>query len=174
MVSEEQFIRLFVSYESELRGFARSLMPDPAAADDLIQEACISMWRKCDTLKEKASFRSWAYSYVRLTALNMRRKQQRSPLIFTEKMLEVLSDEWRELGDFSEAKTNALAVCLEGLSDRQRNLLAIYYSSERTTIRQMSESLERPMEGIRKALGRIRAILKVCIEDKLKAEGYAK
>jgi RNA polymerase sigma-70 factor (ECF subfamily) len=146
-------------------------MPNRPEADDLMQEACIAMWRKFDTLKSEESFRSWAYSYLRLTALNMKRKQKRSPLVFTEELIEIISNDWKEMGSLSDAKSSALANCLKELPDKQRNLLAMYYSSEKITVRQMSEQLERPIDGIRKALTRIRAILKVCINDKLIAEG---
>lgn len=173
MVTEEKLIRLFVEHESEFRGFARSLMLAPEAADDLLQEAYIAMWRKYQTLQSESAFRAWAYSYIRLTALNLRRKKQRSPLVFSEEMMEVLADEWEEQADLAHAKREALADCLEGLTMRQRNLLGMYYGVTKATAVDLGERLQRPVEGIYKALGRIRAILRVCINDKLEADGFS-
>ena len=61
-------------------------------AADVLQEACLAMWRKIGTLESEQAFRRWAYSYVRLTALNYRRKQQASPLRFTDQMPPILTD----------------------------------------------------------------------------------
>lgn len=174
MVTEEQFIQLLVKHESEFRGFARSLMLDPEQADDLLQEACLAMWRKFRTLESEVAFRSWAYSYIRLTAFNLRRKRQRSRLVFSAETMEILADEWDEQAELTEAKRNALAACIGELAPKQKNLLTVYYGSAEETAVDLAERMQRPVEGIYKALGRIRAILRGCIKDKLEAGGFSR
>lgn len=174
MVTEEQFIQLLVRHESEFRGFARSLMPDPAQADDLVQEACLAMWRKFQTLDGEMAFRSWAYSYIRLTAFNLRRKRQRSRLVFSAETMEMLSEEWDEISELAEARRDTLATCMEELAPKQKHLLANYYGSTKGSAVELAERMQRPVEGIYKALGRIRAILRVCIKDKLEAQGFSR
>lgn len=88
MIREEQFVRLFVSHEGELRAFALTLMPCPADAEDVMQEACVAMWQRIGDLEKKQSFRPWAYTFVRFTALNRIRKRNRSPLMFSGELME--------------------------------------------------------------------------------------
>lgn len=171
MISEEEFITLYVRHEPELRSFARSLMPQREDAADVVQEACIAMWRKIGTLKSPRAFRSWAYSYVRLTALNHRRKKQASPLRFTDELFEIMVDEWELEGDLVVTERNALAACLGALPESQRQLLAHYYASSKTTALELSKRLQRPLAGIYKALERSRADLRECITRKIRVEG---
>ena len=168
MVTEEQFIRLFVKHESELRGFAATLLLNSADAEDLVQEACISMWRKIDTLEHEKAYRSWAYSYVRLMALNRMRKQQRSPLVFSEELVNRMADEAEEETDLASAEHGALRHCLTNLGEKQKELIARYYASSKTTVAEVSEQLGRPIAGVYKALERTRESLRACIETRLK------
>lgn len=172
MVTEEQFIGLFVRHEAELRAFALTLMLQPAEADDLLQEACIAMWRKIDTLENEEAYRSWAYSYLRFTALNRRRKQHRSPLVFSDEMIELMASEATAEGDLAEAEQEALSGCLEKLEGKQRDLISRYYASTTRTVADLSAELNRPAAGIYKTLERTRHALRVCIKEGLKASGF--
>lgn len=171
MVTEEQFIALYVRHEPELRSFARSLMPQREDAADVLQEACVAMWRKIGTLESERAFRRWAYSYVRLTALNQRRKREASPLRFTDALIEIMAEEWEHEGDLAHAEREALVRCLEELPEPQRKLLAHYYASSKTTVVGLSERLQRPVAGIYKSLERARAALRKCVELKLQTGG---
>lgn len=170
MVTEEQFLRLFVKHESELRGFATSLLLSSAEAEDLVQEACISMWRKIDTLEHEKAYRSWAYSYVRLMALNRRRKQQRSPLVFSDELINCMADEAELETEEAAAEQEALKNCLAQLGGKQKDLIARYYATSKTTVAEVSEQLERPVAGVYKALDRTRKALRRCIEARLRQE----
>ena len=171
MVTEESFITLYSRHEPELRSFARSLMLHREEAADVLQEACVAMWRKIGTLESERAFRSWAYTYVRLTALNYRRKKQASPLRFTDQMLEIIADEWEQESEWPHEERNALAQCLEELLESPRRLLSLYYASPKTTAIDLSERLGRPVAGIYKVLERARATLRDCTQRKLSAGG---
>lgn len=170
MISEEEFISLYVRHETELRSFARSLTPDRSDAADVLQEACVAMWRKFDTLQSPKAYRRWAYTYVRLTAMNYRRKKQASPLQFTDEMIEIMADEWEQEGELAASEREALAYCLKQLPEPQSKLLALYYASAKTTAVQLSERLQRPVAGIYKSLERARASLRKCMDRKLQTE----
>ena len=172
MITEEQFIRLFVEHEGEFRGFAYSLMLQRAEADDLLQEASIAMWRKIETLKHERAFRSWAYSYIRLTAMNLRRKRQRSPLVFSGELIEIMASEGTGEAELAAAERGFLVECIAELSEIQRDLLGAYYGTNRTSVADISKRSERTVAGIYKALERTRAVLRGCIEGKLQTGGF--
>jgi RNA polymerase sigma-70 factor (ECF subfamily) len=167
MINEEKFITLFVEHESELRAFAFSLTLQREDAMDVIQEACIAMWRKIQTLESERSFRSWAFSYVRMTALNQRRKKQRSALRFTDQMIEIMAAEWEDESDLVRAERKALAECLDKLPEKQQRLIGLYYESPETTVGDLAKRLNQPLEGVYKALQRCRVTLRQCIANKL-------
>lgn len=174
MVTEEQFIGLFVRHEGELRAFALTLIPQRAEADDLLQEACIAMWRKIDTLENEDAYRSWAYSYVRFTALNRRRKQNRSPLVFSDDLVNLMANEGEEESELAAAELETLTGCLEKLSGKQRDLISRYYASRETTVADLSAETGRSPAGIYKALERTRDVLRICIEGGLRETGFTK
>ena len=167
MITEEHFLRLFLEHESELRSFARTLMLDAAATDDLVQESCIQMWRKIDTLQSAEQFRGWAYTYVRFTALNRRRKLARSPLVFSDAVAEVIADEAVAEAEQAAEELSALRRCLEELDPRPRELIACYYARPGITAEHVAETLGRTVDAVYKSLQRTRGVLRRCIERKL-------
>lgn len=172
MIREEQFVRLFVSHEGELRAFALTLMPCPADAEDVVQEACVAMWQRIGDLEKKQSFRPWAYTFVRFTALNRIRKRNRSPLMFSGELMEILAEESRTDADRANAEIRALAKCLEKLPAPQRDLVQRYYTNASTRMADVARALERNAAGLYKALERTRDSLRACIEKTLVEEGF--
>ena len=173
MVSEEQFIRFFVKYEAEFRAFGLTLMLRPSDTDDLVQEACVAMWRKISTLESEKSFRSWGYSFIRFMALNLRRKQQRSLLLFSDELLNLLADESEAEGELIAAEHEALAHCIEALPDTQKEIIAKYYSGSRVTVAELSEEVKRSVAALYKVLERARTALRTCIEGRLEAAEFS-
>ena len=171
-VTEEQFIRLFVRHEPELRAFALTLMLQQADAEDVVQDACVAMWRRIGTLGDEAAFRSWAYSFVRFTALNHVRKRARSPLMFSGELVEQLATEGEAESDRAEAERRALHDCLHRLPASQLELVQRYYASPKVRMAEIGEALHKPVAGLYKALERIRTALRTCIEESLRQDGF--
>ena len=174
MITETEFIRLFLRHETELRGFATTLMLRHEDAEDVLQEACVTMWQKIGELRDAESFRAWAYTFVRFTALNRIRKRNRSPLLFSEKLMELLADEGEQEADRSHAELEALTRCLETLPAKQLDLIRRYYASAEVRMAEVAEALQKSTAGLYKALERSREALRTCIENRLAAGGYEK
>jgi RNA polymerase sigma-70 factor (ECF subfamily) len=172
MISEEQFIRLFARHEGELRAFAFTLMPCPADAEDVVQDACIAMWRRIGDLDKEESFRSWAYTFIRFTALNRIRKIKRSPLQFCGELVEILAEEGRAEADRANTEIRALATCLEKLPDAQAEIIRRYYASATIRMADVASSLARNTAGLYKSLERARESLKTCIRQALAEQGF--
>ena len=49
-------MRLFVRHERDLRVFARSMLPNWPAVDDVLQEASVVMWKKLHQLEKEEDF----------------------------------------------------------------------------------------------------------------------
>ena len=167
MVKEDAFIRLLVRHEAELRGFAVSLLPSVEDGLDVLQEACVAMWQRIDTLRDEAGFLPWANTFIRLTALNRIRKMQRSKLVFSNALVDLNA---REAGGESErTRTEFLALqhCLEQLPVHQLALVRRYYATTKVNMQDLAKEMNRPVAGLYKMLERTRASLRDCIDRRM-------
>ena len=92
-LDQSDFMRLFVRHERDLRVFARSLLPNWPAVDDVLQEASVVMWKKLHQLEQEDDFFTWARVIVRFEALRARRNAARDRLVLSEETLELLAKE---------------------------------------------------------------------------------
>jgi RNA polymerase sigma-70 factor (ECF subfamily) len=172
VIREETFIRLFVRHEAELRGFAISLIPSVDDAQDVVQDACIAMWRRIDSLDNEEGFVPWAYTFVRLTALNRIRTLKRSKLVFSEALVELNAEEAGQESERMRAERQALRECMENLPPPQLDLVRGYYRAGKVRMQDLAQEMSRPVAGLYKALERARANLRDCIEQKMTSLGF--
>lgn len=163
------FLRLFVRHEQALRAYARVIVPNWDAVDEVIQEASVVMWRKLDQLDLHENFLPWAKVIVRFEALRARRNFARDRLVFSEELLSMLADEAVETQDEElEREKAVLGRCLKKLSPGyQELLLAPYTGCGR--VKELAEQSRRSVNSLYKLLGRLRVKLQGCIEHELSA-----
>lgn len=172
MISEKTFIKLFVQHEAELRGFAISLVPSMADAQDVVQDACIAMWGRIGSLDNEDGFVPWAYTFVRLTALNRIRKLRRSKLVFSEALVELNAEEAGQETERVRAEHQALRQCMESLPPQHLALVRSYYRAGKVRMEDLAQEMERPVAGLYKALERARAALRECIDQRMSGLGF--
>jgi RNA polymerase sigma-70 factor (ECF subfamily) len=66
-----------VSYLPDLRAFAMSLTRNPAAADDMVQDALEKAWTNFDKFEPGTNMRAWLFTILRNTFYSSRRKTRR-------------------------------------------------------------------------------------------------
>ena len=54
----EEFVALYVEHQVAIRSFVRTLLPDSADADDVMQTASLTMWRRFEQFQPGTSFRN--------------------------------------------------------------------------------------------------------------------
>ncbi len=172
MIKEEAFIRLFVRHEAELRGFAISLVPSVDDAKDVVQDACIAMWRRIDSLDSEEGFVPWAYTFLRLTALNRLRTLRRSKLVFSEELVELNAEEAGQETERMRAERQALRECMERLPPQQLKVVRDYYRTGKIRMEDLAREMQRPVAGLYKALERARAALRGCIDQRMADMGF--
>lgn len=172
MIKEDSFIRLFVRHEAELRAFAISLIPSVEDAQDVLQDACIAMWRRIDTLKSEDGFIPWAYTFVRLTALNRIRKLRRSKLVFSDSLVELNAEEAGKESERARAEMQSLQECMQSLQPKHQELVQAYYCKTKVRMDDLAQTMDRPVAGLYKALERIRVALRTCIDKRMTEHGF--
>ncbi len=166
----EQFVALFVRHEAAIHSFVLTLLPDLAEAEEVVQQASLTMWRRFDQFAAGTSFRNWAFQVAKYTAMNYLSKTRRDRHRFGSDLLELLADRSVERSDQLELQRRALAHCLEQLPEEDRQTLAGCYA-EGATVRSFAESLGRTSNAVYKQLNRLRANLLKCVELRLGLEG---
>jgi len=168
----ERFVREFVARESRLRAFLRTLLPAWEDVDDALQETSLVAWRKFDAVAADAELLPWLLAIARFEALKIRRQHARSPLVFSEELLELLAEEGTAETERLEAERRALAHCLAQLAPAQRELLERSYQPG-VKFHEVAAQAGRSATGFYKVIQRLRAALLECIERRLPAEGAA-
>ena len=170
-LEQSDFMRLFVRHERDLRAFARSLLPNWPAVDDVLQEASVVMWKKLHQLEKEEDFFTWARVIVRFEALRARRDAARDRLVLSEKTLELLANEaMATTTDDLEKERQALNGCLKKMGDEQRKL--VFAASMRDGgVKELAEASNRTANSLYKLIGRLRATLRDCVQRELKTQG---
>lgn len=162
----DEFVALFVRHEAAIHSFVLSLLPDLDAAEEVVQQASMTMWRRFDQYEAGTNFRNWAFQVAKLTAMNHITKLRRDRHVFSEQLLAALAEQATKRSDQLDSRRRALAMCIERLDDEDRQTLAGCYQ-ESSTIKQFAAKIGQTPNTIYKRLNRIRATLLRCIEHRL-------
>lgn len=168
----DRFLRLFVEHEESLRGFVRSLTSSREETRDVMQEVAAVLWRKFDELESDEAFRRWAFGVARFAALAAIRDRARDRHSFSDELLMQLADDVEDAADSLSAEREALATCLQKLTEAQRGLLAAAYERG-VRIDELAARLQRTAMSLYKTLHRIRMTLAACVRRELANEGLS-
>lgn len=170
--SQEQFVALYVEHQVAIRSFVRMLLPDPADAEDVMQTASLTMWRRFEQFQPGTSFRNWAFQVAKFVAMKHVARKARDRHRFSEATINMLAQHVEQQDERLAAQRRALEHCVEQLGGDDRQVLAVCYSTG-VTLKEFAEQLGRTPNALYKQLGRIRAALVDCVRRRLQAEGVA-
>ena len=87
----EQFVALYVEHQVAIRSFVRTLLPDPVDAEDVMQTASLTMWRRFEQYQPGTSFRNWAFQVAKFTAMKHVARKARDRHRFSENTINLLA-----------------------------------------------------------------------------------
>jgi RNA polymerase sigma-70 factor, ECF subfamily len=76
---QEAFAELVHQTSDTLFGIARRILRDPELAEDVLQNALVTIWRKLPNLREVDRFEGWAYRILVNACYDMLRRSKRRP-----------------------------------------------------------------------------------------------
>lgn len=152
----------------DLIAYARSLLGNYAAADDVVQEAMLVVVKKFDQFEEGTSMLAWCRSIVRIEVLRAKQRNQRErPLCdrLLDDAIDAAFDEYQVARRHDEAESwrKALRRCLERLPERGQGVLRARFADE-LSYQQIGERLGMTIEAVRKALFRFKKQVRSCVE----------
>lgn len=168
-MTAEQYFLAITTIQNKLRAYILSLLADPLAAQDVLQETNLVLIRKADDFQRGASIEAWAYSTARFQVLAYLRDRKRDRLVFHEGIAEQLAPVAEAVAEETERRMQLLGRCVERLSDEHKALLHNRYGKDRS-IASMAETHGRSASALKQLLYRIRNLLTACVEERLQME----
>jgi RNA polymerase sigma-70 factor (ECF subfamily) len=162
----ELFLALFTKCQGRIQAFIRTLVHDPAQADDVFQSTSLVLWRSFAAFRRDAEFLPWALGTARHQVLVHWRTQRRDRHVFSEALLADLADSTAAAVETAEARMAALEACIATLSDRQRELIRLFYG-ENQAAGAIASRWGRTVHAVYKALKVMRKALLDCVTKKL-------
>lgn len=161
------FISDLTDWQNRLFGYLVTLLGNVHDARDVLQETNLVMWRRMDTFTPGTDFGAWARKCAYFQAMAFLRDRKRGPSLLGEELLALIAEEeGQNHADENERKL-ALRDCLSGLSDEHRALVKRRYH-DATPLRKLATDCGKSESAMKMTLLRIREILHVCIDSKLK------
>lgn len=159
----EAFRRLFRHFAPRVKAYLRRLGAGDEAAEDLMQEVLLTIWRRAHQFDPtKATLSTWVFTIARNKRIDALRRDRRSELELTDPSMEPepapRGDRILELQEMSRRVMQAVA----SLPVEQSRVLQIFYLKDKTHST-IAEELGIPLgtvkSRLRLAIGKLRAIL---------------
>jgi len=168
----ERFTRCWTHAQGAIAGYVSAVVGDPNVADDVLQDVAVALLRKFPEYDPGRPFIAWAMGIAKMQILASRRDRARASARLCDAVVETLAADWEELLPEADARSRALAACVEGLDRRGRELVVLRYR-EALEPQAISERLRCSSGAVRTALTRLRNALHDCIDRRLAVAGEA-
>lgn len=165
----DPFVILLTNAQTALYACILSLLPDRAAARDVLQETNLTLWHKADDFEAGTNFLGWAARIAHYHVLNHRRKLGRDRLIFDDALLEQLAERQAARVESFDRREEALRGCLEKLPPDQRRLVERRYAPG-GSVQALAAAAGKSAGALSQTLYRIREALLNCVHASLLAE----
>lgn len=167
---DDVIMRLLTSHQGMIYSYILALHPNRSAAQDILQETNMAMWRRRDMFEIGTNFKAWAFRFAKFQTLDhLKRVKNRKWLVFGESLIEMMSDEACDAADDFEERRGALKNCLAKLQEHEQDLIRSHYQSG-LALAELGDRLGRSQAAVKQSLFRLRRSLKTCIERQLAGE----
>lgn len=167
--ASERFITLLNASHGRLLGFLRVMLGNSADAEDVLQRASMTIWRKFGEFDPSRDFFAWASSFAFYEAKNFQRVASRSRLHFDHELMERLAEERVTDLDHREARLAAMDGCIEELDPAGRELVREFYLNN-TEVAALAERLGRAPQTLYNKLNTLRRLLGDCMRRRMAQE----
>lgn len=146
--------------------YARSLVSDHGAAEDIVQEAFLVAWRKLDQFDPKRDFGSWVRGMVRYEYFHWARKRKLIPLEDDSlERIDHIHAQLSEATDHSEDLFDRVRQCVRALPEALRSVVELVYT-DGLSCPEIANREDASEVAIRKRLQRGRDQVAACLETK--------
>ena len=144
-----------------LRGLVLGVVHNANDADDILQDICVQVISKIDTLREPELFIRWLAAIARRQALQYTRRQNKRPITIDDEIIDQQPDnKSSELFENIERKEQYQQIldAINSLDEKYRQVLIMQYTSG-MTYAQIAEILDMPITTLQIRLVRARRMV---------------
>lgn len=151
---------------------AYRILKDDFEAEDIMQEAFLTVFTKMDTYKGEVTFGAWLKRIVINKSLTQLKKNNR----YNEVKMEVIpnDDVEEETIDYTGLKAKSVLTCLQSLKENYRLVLTLHLI-EGYDYEEIAQILEYTNENVRTTVSRAKKKLKqVLLAENIQAQAYGR
>lgn len=161
----QEVLQLFVRHQPRIKGFILALLPDFAAAEDVLQETFLVVQRKAAEFETGTNFLAWAFRIARFQVMKAQTAHQRQAERLSDAVLESLA-ECAPVEPWDDRRLSLLPGCLDKLAPQARKIVDLFYRDEHKP-QEIAQRLSWTPAAVSVALSRARKALRECIEHQL-------
>jgi len=163
---QEEFVLLLNAAHGRLLRFVASLVARRQDAEDILQRASVTMWRRFSQFEPGTDFIAWATTIASFETKNFQRVSGRSRVMFDDELMETLaSARVPDLQNY-DVRLDALEECVQKLDKPSRILVdAVYARGE--DVKELAQREGRAAQTFYNRLNFIRRILTDCMRQKV-------
>jgi len=165
----EDFVALILANQVRIHNFIRSLVSSREDAEDLFQKTSVVLWKKFDQYQTGTSFASWAMRVAYFEVCDFRKKLARARVTFSQEVFDALAEKVAEVSLDDGERRAALELCIDGLSETNRELIRMRYIED-LTVEEVSAQIDRPAKTVYRILQQVRGWLMGCIQHRIARE----
>ncbi|MEN6450333.1 MAG: sigma-70 family RNA polymerase sigma factor [Thermoguttaceae bacterium] len=165
----ERYVQQLTDGQNRLYAYILMLLPNHAAAADVLQETNLVLWRKSGEFVDGTNFGAWACRIAYHQVQARFRDAKRDRLVFDPRLLEQLGAEAESLSAEMDDHRRALRACMRRLTESQREMLRRRYESN-WTVKRIARELKASPGAIATSLYRTRKELLLCVEKNIDRE----
>jgi len=162
----QQFAELIVRNQADLYRYILSVVGHRADADELFQQATLTLWKVWDRYDASRDFLPWAFAIAHNEIRNFFRRQRARPRLLSDDLIAELTERRMEDQGILNQRQHALTECLERLAPQHRELIDLCYARGRS-MKAVAESRGQSSDALYKAIQRIRQLLYDCVNRSL-------
>jgi RNA polymerase sigma-70 factor (ECF subfamily) len=165
----EEFVRELTGCQARLLSFVMTLLPDQEAAQEVVQNTNVVLWRKASDFTPGTNFLAWAFQIARHEVRAYLRDCARDRLVFDIPLVEEMATSAQAHIENASKLAIYLDECLSLRTAEERALLQARYAMG-GSVKEMAKQQGRTPNHLSLMLCRIRQKLASCVGRKLARE----
>ena len=170
--SRKRLMVLMTRHQRQIFSYIYALAPNRHDAEDLLQETSLVVCEKFHEFEEGTDFVAWACQIAYWRVRYSRQKYVRSKITFDQEIVDAVAKTADEMVEELDDRHEALALCLQKLHTRDRELLMARYEPG-GGVKEAAKRSGRTVPTAYKALARLRKLLQDCVTTRLADHGGA-
>jgi RNA polymerase sigma-70 factor (ECF subfamily) len=144
-------------YQKRLHSFVLHVVGDPQAAQDVVQESFINLYKTIDRVLVDKKFSTYIFSIARNTAISYLRAHKKQ--VSLEDIVILDEDEHLYSGIIAAEKKHEVKKALSKLEEKYRRVIRLYYFDD-LSYQEISKIMRLPVNTVRTHLFRAKESLR--------------